>query len=394
VGVLDEAIRQHLELKRAHGASEDELQRQEAEALGPARREPGAGGEDEGAVAEASAGEGAATEARPEASERSSPPTAAPASEPPGDDFARAGRSETTDSEADEVPADEALEVVVQPDQPADVAERSGPARVFDVEELGPPDAQARGALADSAARPLREVPDLEDEKMLDAEEEAEEELADELAAGAELSGSSPDSLAQDSIALESAEPEASGAPTPATEGASTSPVSGAPTSPAADRASFEEDTVFRPPPLAETEAETDEYEVSEDMLEDRPASSGRSAVEGELVEEELLAEDELLEEEDALLEEDEDELEHEDDLDAEEELEEEEELEDELAEEAGPPAGRHVPADEDLDAEDDLEAEDDEDALEGRPELRHEAPEDEQLWSEQSPPRDFDLDR
>ena len=40
MGVLDDAIRQHFELKRAHGAAEDEVQRQEQEALGPARREP------------------------------------------------------------------------------------------------------------------------------------------------------------------------------------------------------------------------------------------------------------------------------------------------------------------------------------------------------------------
>jgi hypothetical protein len=39
MGVLDDAIRQHLELKRKHGAPEEELQRQEEEALGPARRE-------------------------------------------------------------------------------------------------------------------------------------------------------------------------------------------------------------------------------------------------------------------------------------------------------------------------------------------------------------------
>ncbi len=39
MGVLDDAIRQHLELKRAHGAAEDEVLQQEQEALGPARRE-------------------------------------------------------------------------------------------------------------------------------------------------------------------------------------------------------------------------------------------------------------------------------------------------------------------------------------------------------------------
>ena len=39
MGILDDAIREHLELKRQHGAPEEELKRQEDEALGPARRE-------------------------------------------------------------------------------------------------------------------------------------------------------------------------------------------------------------------------------------------------------------------------------------------------------------------------------------------------------------------
>jgi hypothetical protein len=42
MGVLDDAIREHLELKRQHGAAEDEIARKEAEALGPARRGPAA----------------------------------------------------------------------------------------------------------------------------------------------------------------------------------------------------------------------------------------------------------------------------------------------------------------------------------------------------------------
>ena len=40
MGVLDDAIREHLELKRRHGATDDEIARKEAEALGPARRGP------------------------------------------------------------------------------------------------------------------------------------------------------------------------------------------------------------------------------------------------------------------------------------------------------------------------------------------------------------------
>src|SRR5215210_1077296 len=39
MGVLEDAIRQHLDLKRQHGASEEELDREESEALGASRRE-------------------------------------------------------------------------------------------------------------------------------------------------------------------------------------------------------------------------------------------------------------------------------------------------------------------------------------------------------------------
>ncbi|HEX8053601.1 MAG TPA: hypothetical protein VF517_11470 [Thermoleophilaceae bacterium] len=42
MGALDDAIREHLELKRRHGATEEEIARKEAEALGPARRGPAA----------------------------------------------------------------------------------------------------------------------------------------------------------------------------------------------------------------------------------------------------------------------------------------------------------------------------------------------------------------
>jgi hypothetical protein len=38
MGLLDDAIREHLELKRRRGANADEVARQEQEALGPARR--------------------------------------------------------------------------------------------------------------------------------------------------------------------------------------------------------------------------------------------------------------------------------------------------------------------------------------------------------------------
>ena len=42
MGILDDAIREHLELKRAHGATDDEIRRKEVEAFGPLRQEAAA----------------------------------------------------------------------------------------------------------------------------------------------------------------------------------------------------------------------------------------------------------------------------------------------------------------------------------------------------------------
>ena len=53
MGILDDAIREHLELKRKHGVPEDEVERQEEEALGPARREVAQQAEDAEIAADA-----------------------------------------------------------------------------------------------------------------------------------------------------------------------------------------------------------------------------------------------------------------------------------------------------------------------------------------------------
>jgi hypothetical protein len=59
MGILDDAIREHLELKRQHGVPEEEVQRQEEEALGPPRRDVAQQHDD----AEPAAGEPAIAEA-------------------------------------------------------------------------------------------------------------------------------------------------------------------------------------------------------------------------------------------------------------------------------------------------------------------------------------------
>src|SRR5690349_20513615 len=99
MGLLDDAIREHLELKRKHGADPEDVARQEQEALGPGRRNEFAQPEEPAAVSvdEASA--------EPEPPLQEEPP--APA-EPP------AGQEEDPwlpdEDDRDEVPAEESLQ--------------------------------------------------------------------------------------------------------------------------------------------------------------------------------------------------------------------------------------------------------------------------------------------
>jgi hypothetical protein len=65
MGILDDAIKEHLELKRKHGAPEEVVQRQQEEALGPVRRE--AAPQPESAEAEAEVTDDDAVVAEPAA---------------------------------------------------------------------------------------------------------------------------------------------------------------------------------------------------------------------------------------------------------------------------------------------------------------------------------------
>jgi hypothetical protein len=113
MGLLDDAIREHLELKKRHGASEAEVSALETEAFGPARTpapppEP---------VAETAPTQPETTEdpAMPTPPEPQPEPAVAPESEPPPTPPepppAAAEEPEPwLEEEPDEVPADEALE--------------------------------------------------------------------------------------------------------------------------------------------------------------------------------------------------------------------------------------------------------------------------------------------
>jgi hypothetical protein len=84
MGLLDDAIREHLELKRQHGADPGEVARQEREALGPARgpAEAPSGADDQAGEPAAPAGdEGARVLDRPATEDPIPPPPAAEAAD-------------------------------------------------------------------------------------------------------------------------------------------------------------------------------------------------------------------------------------------------------------------------------------------------------------------------
>jgi hypothetical protein len=166
MGLLDEAIKDHLELKRRHGADPGEVARLEHEALGPARREP---------VAEAPADEEPAAAVQEEAAavaEREVP-AAAPAA--PDDDY-----------EADEVPADERLEPPRRRVEPAPAPEPEPepepeaaivdqPTAQYSLEELEEASAADEDADEDEPEEPARaEEPARPNADVVPADEEPE----------------------------------------------------------------------------------------------------------------------------------------------------------------------------------------------------------------------------
>jgi hypothetical protein len=116
MGLLDDAIREHLELKRQHGADPDEVSRQEREALGAARRAEFAKAQAEEPGAGAPEPVDAGDEREPFDVEAAAPPVAEPepdAIDPPPDAEAVEAVPEEDpwlEDERDEVPADESLD--------------------------------------------------------------------------------------------------------------------------------------------------------------------------------------------------------------------------------------------------------------------------------------------
>jgi hypothetical protein len=447
VGVLDDAIREHLALKRRHGASEGELKRKEAEALGPARREPPPSPPQEPSRP--------GTTTPRLAPAVSAPPDPVPATEE------GAGLFDRTEEEPDLAPSrsaapDEDLELKapefiqprseqaadrpsVEPDEArADLRETSAPDpdlellpeerdlppedRVDQAEP--PPTVVAGGILADSAPShrgpilgdedlvapepepstpapsesfeetALDEVPleeRLEDERLaamppddeplepgappaadpasqetrelqLDEVEEAEPEVEDAVTAPEEpgeespfLVSPEPGVVEEEYILEEEAEPAPAALDPDLPPEAGSSPDTAPPE---ARGASYDEATVYHPPPTETGPAAGDELITDDDLLPEEEA---------------LVADEEPLEEEEEAL----------DAGAGGHALEEEEPYPPEpLATETGggPPAEPIEPADDDV--------------LEETPEFLQEDSEDERMWFDQGSPRDFDLDR
>ncbi len=104
MGLLDDAIREHLELKRRRGADLGELQRQEQEALGPARR-----GEFAAPAVEPAPAEEAAPVVGPRIADEPAPEPA-PLQDASAPEPAAVRPAEPWLDEPDEVPVQEALE--------------------------------------------------------------------------------------------------------------------------------------------------------------------------------------------------------------------------------------------------------------------------------------------
>ena len=170
MGILDDAIRQHLELKRRHGVPEQELQRQEEEALGPARRDVAQQREE----AEPAPGQTATAEADEAAAPAAVQETALL-------DRETSARNEAAPTATDEGRVEDEPHAAVEPTpvEPPPVEppphEPDPHVALRDTEPHGFEALEEEEQLADKGADERED----EDEELLSAEEEAEAEAGD-----------------------------------------------------------------------------------------------------------------------------------------------------------------------------------------------------------------------
>jgi len=297
MGILDEAIREHLELKRAHGAPDSELKKLEDEAFGQAER--------------------------------------------PGDEAAQDPFAEAP------------TEFMVQPDAPEESGARREPT-IADLQEPPPmpvPESKPVEEPAAEEAAPVEEQPAMEHEIVAEAAE-PEPEIAPEAAAH---STEERHAIAEQPTELFDVEDELAESPQPSDEELVEEEAVEPRLSSADPLADLEEDeeaeaAIQRPAPDDE-----EDYEDEDDAFwnEQRLSDELDQALEGPLV--------------------DDDEVEVEEGSEVEEDFVEEDDADEDGGSAA--PTARH------------------DDVLDETPDFLEEAPEDDQLWFEQKPPKDFDFD-
>jgi hypothetical protein len=189
MGILDDAIREHLELKRKHGVPEEELQRQEEEALGPARREVSptqtqdTNGAGEPATAEAGGPQPSAPDSRGADEAVPERPPESPAEAP----TATAWEREPVVEAPVETPSEDSTPPETAVQQPTVATERPAPDEAgFDADEHEPPAMEPEPAPAVEALEPKGDTPAdgfeaLDDDELSDDEQQPAGDDADVL---------------------------------------------------------------------------------------------------------------------------------------------------------------------------------------------------------------------
>ncbi|MGI8440074.1 MAG: hypothetical protein ACR2NV_07795 [Thermoleophilaceae bacterium] len=367
MGLLDDAIREHLELRRTHGASEEEIARKETDALGPVRREtaasPSAGHEetwlsDEETMVIPSP----AVEAAPGLPDEPLVPPPSPESDVEPEPFSGEPGPLVAEPESgatgwfDEAAGDLGREGPVEEggattSQPAGPGEPLAPADVFPESDPTVPDERlsADPPLVESGAS-VEETPVVHGEPL--EERDSAVPLTDDEPPAAE--GDRP---IEDPTALVE-EPPPAALLGPASERLSEEPLAREEDVPVEDvgaplesRPPEEERLPADEPPLQEDELFEDEPPLQEDELfEDEPPALGVSELPLDPEESEWT-------------------------------LEERDDLEELGPAPSVPVGGGQAPVDER------------DDVLEDTPDFLQETPEHDRLWFEQRPPRDFDFD-
>ena len=304
MGILDDAIKEHLELKRAHGADASELKQLEDEAFGAVER-PGGGSSVPDPLAEAPTEFMEQPDLEPEAQAESPPESAAPG-EPDEATGRPSPRSEIADLQ--EAPPSKPEQSAPEPEAPA--------------EEESPVMEHEAVREADAPAEPARPTGPTTEEREAIAEQPTEMYDIDEELASSQAEAPSEEDLVEEGIDAPRLAPA--------------DPLAGLDDHEDAEAGVAEE-------PVEEDDDFWDEKRLSDELDQALEAPSDTAEEEAVFTEE---------------------------------------------AEDSSEAAPEDRP-----EAEDRPAAGPDEDVLEETPDFLEEAPEDDQLWFEQKPPKDFDFD-